>query len=58
MKTPVNFAAKLIITLSFLICSNGYSFQNEPDGFRGIKWGEDIKNMKKRFIQTLSWEGT
>ena len=54
MKTPVSFAAKLIITLflyAFLICSNCYSFQNEPDGFEGMKWGEDIKSMKKSFIQ-------
>ena len=36
---------------AFLMCSNGHSFQNEPDGFRGIKWGDDIKSVKKRFIQ-------
>ena len=55
MKTLISFAAKLIITLflsSFLISSNGYSFQNEPDGFGGIKWGADINSMKKSFIQS------
>ena len=30
---------------------NSFSFQNEPDGFRGIKWGtkiETLKNMTKQ----------
>jgi len=49
METPIKFAAKFIITLflsAFLISSNCYSFQNEPDGFRGIKWGTDITTLK------------
>ena len=54
MKTHISCAVKLISTLFlsvFLICSNSHSFQNEPDGFSGIKWGGDIKSMKYRFMQ-------
>jgi len=37
----------LAIVLIFLITGMGLAFQNEPDGFRGLKWGdppgEDMK---------------
>ena len=37
----------LVIVLVFLITGTGFAFQNEPDGFRGLKWGdaptEDMK---------------
>jgi hypothetical protein len=38
-------------TLTFLVIISAYvaipafAFQNEPDGFRGIKWGTDIKKL-------------
>jgi hypothetical protein len=60
MKTRSNTAAKLIITLflsAFLICSPCYSFQNEPDGFGGISWGEDINKIKGSFIQKEAQDG-
>ena len=41
----------LVVTIAILIPITCYSFQNEPDGFEGIKWKEDIKSMKKSFIQ-------
>lgn len=37
-----------LILLSLVFPSSGSAFQNEPDGFRGIKWGElfvDRKDM-------------
>ena len=30
----------LAIVLIFLITGMGFAFQNEPDGFRGLKWGD------------------
>ncbi|MBA7564496.1 hypothetical protein ES695_01900 [Candidatus Atribacteria bacterium 1244-E10-H5-B2] len=30
----------LSIILIFLITGIGFAFQNEPDGFRGLKWGD------------------
>jgi len=60
MKTLSSLAAQLIITLfliAFFMCSHCYSFQNEPDGFGGIKWGQDIKSMKKSFIQKEAQDG-
>ena len=30
----------LAIILIFLITGIGFAFQNEPDGFRGLKWGD------------------
>jgi len=30
----------LAIVLVFLITGMGFAFQNEPDGFRGLKWGD------------------
>jgi hypothetical protein len=47
------FMKRFIVTsLLFLLCSMIFgqsvyarSFQNEPDGFRGIKWGTDIKEV-------------
>ena len=60
MKTLSSAAAKLIIILFlsvFLMCSHCYSFQNEPDGFGGIKWGQDIKSMKASFIQREAQDG-
>jgi len=30
----------LVIVLVFLITGIGFAFQNEPDGFRGLKWGD------------------
>jgi hypothetical protein len=60
MKTLSSSAAQLIITLfliAFLMCSHCYSFQNEPDGIGGIKWGQDIKSIKKSFIQKDAQDG-
>ena len=56
----ITSAAKLIINLFlsvFLICSHCYSFQNEPDGFGGIKWGQDFKNIKEHLIQQEAKDG-
>ncbi len=35
----------LSVLLSFALTSVAYSFENEPDGFRGIKWGTNIKDL-------------
>lgn len=38
---------KWILALIFILaCSiSAFAFQNEPDGFRGIKWGTDISDI-------------
>jgi len=42
--------------LIFLIAGMGFAFQNEPDGFRGLKWGDPpIEDMDMIFY-TVSGE--
>ncbi len=36
----------VIMIISFLFSVYSYSYQNEPDGFRGIKWGSNIKTLR------------
>ena len=36
---------KMIIILIIILPSVSIAFQNEPDGFRGIKWGSDITDL-------------
>ncbi len=36
----------VIMIISFLFSVYSFSYQNEPDGFRGIKWGSNIKNLR------------
>ena len=41
----VNLA--VFFTVSIVLLSvNSFAFKNEPDGFRGIKWGTDISTLK------------
>jgi hypothetical protein len=60
MKTLGSAAAQLLIILFLSIlfmCSHCYSFQNEPDGFGGIEWGQDFKSIKERFIKQEAQDG-
>jgi len=43
----------LSIILIFLITGIGFAFQNEPDGFRGLKWGDAPTEDMKFFIENL-----
>lgn len=36
-----------IICLIFVASAIAWNFKNEPDGFRGIKWGDDISTLKE-----------
>ncbi len=37
----------LFFTIAIVLLSGkSFAFQNEPDGFRGIKWGTDISELK------------
>jgi len=44
----------LVIVLVFLITGIGFAFQNEPDGFRGLKWGDPPTEDMYFFIQILN----
>ena len=44
----------LAIVLIFLITGIGFAFQNEPDGFRGLKWGDAPTEDMRFFIQIVS----
>ena len=46
----------LSILLIFLITGTGFAFPNEPDGFRGLKWG-DKPTEDMILIGTLPVEG-
>jgi len=43
----------LAIVLIFLITGIGFAFQNEPDGFRELKWG-DAPTEDMRFIRQVA----
>jgi len=38
------YLSSLVVLIAFSN-SRGFAFQNEPDGFRGIKWGTDIRKL-------------
>jgi len=40
--------------LIFLIVGMGFAYQNEPDGFRGLKWGDAPTEDMKFFLQMVS----
>lgn len=49
MKTRKTLALTLTIILLFLtslFTITSFSFENEPDGFRGIKWGTNISTLR------------
>ncbi len=47
----------LIVALSlFLTFSFAHAFQNEPDGFRGIKWGAHIGGVESNYRMTFLFE--
>jgi hypothetical protein len=49
----------LIIAILLLLPSSILAFQNEPDGFRGIKWGTDIAALSGMTYESTdpSWGG-
>jgi hypothetical protein len=49
MNTSKRIIASLFLQIFLfftLITADCYSFQNEPDGFRGIKWGTEFSTLK------------
>ena len=42
--------------LILLITGIGFAFQNEPDGFRGLKWG-DAPTEDMKFLGQIIYEG-
>jgi len=48
----------LAIVLVFLITGIGFAFQNEPDGFRGLKWGDAPTEDMTFSYQVISEYGT
>lgn len=40
----------MLITLVILSTGTSYAFKNEPDGFRGIKWGTDINTLSNMTV--------
>jgi len=48
----------ILVSILFLTLPVLFAFQNEPDGFRGIKWGTNIKDCKDmKFISTTEMSG-
>jgi hypothetical protein len=41
----VNLAVFFTVSI-VLLSASSFAFKNEPDGFRGIKWGTDISTLK------------
>jgi hypothetical protein len=35
-----------LLIITFCITTPAFAFQNEPDGFRGIKWGTNISELR------------
>jgi len=47
----------LSVILIFLITGMGFAFQNEPDGFRGLKWGDTPTEDMTFLYQSLAFLG-
>lgn len=47
----------LVILSIVLFTFNAFAFQNEPDGFRGIKWGTNIKTFKDMIRVGKAYDG-
>ena len=47
MSSKIHLCVGIFVLFVILVCPNQnlFAFQNEPDGFRGIKWGTDIKDL-------------
>lgn len=43
MKYVLRFSILLLVV--FVVSGNLNAYQNEPEGFRGIKWGENVSNV-------------
>lgn len=37
------------VLLILLLCTSAFAMKNEPDGFRGIKWGDSVEQHKGEF---------
>ena len=46
MKKITTILAALTVVCAFL-CVGAYAFENEPDGFEGIRWGTTIAEVKE-----------
>jgi len=61
MKTRKTLALTLTIILLFLtslFTITSFSFENEPDGFRGIKWGTNISTLRgMTYVATQKFPG-
>jgi hypothetical protein len=43
-----------LVLLFFMLSVRAYALENEPDGFRGIKWGMDISKLEDlRHLSTM-----
>lgn len=40
MKTKIVLVGLLVVALVLIPAGKGFAFQSEPDGFRGLKWGD------------------
>jgi hypothetical protein len=52
MNTPHRKLGTLLFLLTISVCVAipGLPFQNEPDGFRGIKWGTNISELNDMLV--------
>lgn len=48
----------VLVALFFIVPSTTFAFQNEPDGFRTLYWGESLQEVEKNSeVQSLKYSG-
>lgn len=53
----MKYLLKLLIVILLCVPSMGYAFQNEPDGFRDLQWGESLEEVEQnRKVKYLAYD--
>lgn len=55
MKTKVTLAGLIVVALVLILAGRGFAFQNEPEGFRGLKWGKEPTPAMKFMTKQDDW---
>ena len=44
-----SFLFIVVLQFCIILSSTAFAFDNEPDGFRGLKWGTSVEEFKKAY---------
>lgn len=44
-----------IVLIIFFLSSSVWAYPNEPDGFRNLKWGDDLSTFQQKYPDAFYW---